>query len=64
MGALLVLLVLLAIVGGVAFHLGYLDPYIEQAKQKLNQPAQQWLNKRSGKGKMFFLSFSLLPKFL
>uniref|UniRef100_A0A915EPY1 Uncharacterized protein n=1 Tax=Ditylenchus dipsaci TaxID=166011 RepID=A0A915EPY1_9BILA len=26
---------------GVAYHLGYLDVYIEQAKQKINQQQQQ-----------------------
>lgn len=36
MGAFLFLAVAMLIVAGVAYHMGYLDPYIEQAKQQMN----------------------------
>uniref|UniRef100_A0A915ENV5 Thioredoxin domain-containing protein n=1 Tax=Ditylenchus dipsaci TaxID=166011 RepID=A0A915ENV5_9BILA len=41
MGAVLCLFVLSLVATGVAYHLGYLDVYIEQAKQKINQQQQQ-----------------------
>uniref|UniRef100_A0A915DJE7 Uncharacterized protein n=1 Tax=Ditylenchus dipsaci TaxID=166011 RepID=A0A915DJE7_9BILA len=40
MGAVLCLFVISLVATGVAYHLGYLDVYIEQAKQKINQQQQ------------------------
>ncbi|KAI1717207.1 hypothetical protein DdX_06941 [Ditylenchus destructor] len=41
MGAAVVLLLVVAIAAGAAYHLGYLDVYIEQAKQKINEAQQK-----------------------
>ncbi|KAI1717210.1 hypothetical protein DdX_06944 [Ditylenchus destructor] len=41
MGAAVILLLVVAIAAGAAYHLGYLDVYIEQAKQKINEAQQK-----------------------
>ncbi|KAI1729901.1 hypothetical protein Ddc_02569 [Ditylenchus destructor] len=41
MGAAVVLLLVVAIAAGAAYHLGYLDVYVEQAKQKINEAQQK-----------------------
>lgn len=41
MGAFLFIVVLLLIGAGVAYHMGYLNPYIEQLKQQMNATKQQ-----------------------